>query len=78
MKQITLNIPESKFSFFMKLIQELNFVQVTKSSELEENLTLAQKETWQNIRAGFEELKLAEQGNHKARPVQGLLDELEA
>ena len=78
MKQVTLNIPESKFPFFMKLIQELKFVQVTDFSQLEESLTPTQKETWQNVKTGFEELKLVEQGNRKTRPVQALLDELEA
>ncbi|MEA5260362.1 hypothetical protein VB264_21360 [Arcicella aquatica] len=29
MKQVTLNIPENKFAFFMQLINSLNFVQVT-------------------------------------------------
>ncbi len=62
----------------MKLIKELNFVQVAESSQHEESLTPEQKETWENIRTGFEELKLVDQGNHKARPIQALLDELDA
>ncbi len=28
MKQITLNIPDSKFDFFMQLVRSLNFVQI--------------------------------------------------
>ncbi|MET3129652.1 hypothetical protein ABID42_004778 [Arcicella rosea] len=28
MKQVTLNIPENKFAFFMQLVNSLNFVQV--------------------------------------------------
>lgn len=28
MKQITLNIPEDQFSFFMKLVKALSFVQI--------------------------------------------------
>ncbi len=31
MKQITLNIPENKFAFFMQLVHSLNFVQVAES-----------------------------------------------
>ncbi|AXE18870.1 hypothetical protein DR864_14485 [Runella rosea] len=28
MKQVTLNIPENKFAFFMQLVRSLNFIQV--------------------------------------------------
>ncbi|MCU0341969.1 MAG: hypothetical protein MUE30_19010 [Spirosomaceae bacterium] len=30
MKQITLNIPDDKFTFFMQLVRSLNFVQVAE------------------------------------------------
>ncbi|MDH5399557.1 MAG: hypothetical protein OEX02_15515 [Cyclobacteriaceae bacterium] len=32
MKQITLNIPDNKFQFFMELIKNLNFVKVEEGS----------------------------------------------
>ena len=76
MKQVTLNIPENQFSFFMKLVRSLNFVEVAEPTNLEDQLSPAQRETWQNIKTGFEELKEVEQGKRKARPVQALLDEL--
>jgi len=78
MKQVTLNIPESKFSFFMKLVRALNFVEVADSLQIENDLSPAQKETWQNVKTGFEELKMVEQGKRKARPIQDLINELEA
>ncbi|WP_169704578.1 DUF2683 family protein [Runella slithyformis] len=31
MKQVTLNIPENKFAFFMQLVRSLNFIQVVDS-----------------------------------------------
>ncbi|TDB59113.1 DUF2683 family protein [Arundinibacter roseus] len=31
MKQVTLNIPDNKFSFFMQLVRSLNFVEVAES-----------------------------------------------
>jgi hypothetical protein len=31
MKQVTLNIPDNKFAFFMQLVRSLNFVQVAES-----------------------------------------------
>ena len=46
------------------------------SETLEGQLTLSQKETWSNIKRGFEELKLAEEGKLKFRPVQELISEL--
>ena len=78
MKQVTLNIPENQFSFFMKLVRSLNFVQVAEPEQVENKLSPAQKETWQLIKTGFEELKEVQQGKRKARPVQALLDELDA
>ena len=33
MKQITLNIPEDQFLFFMKLVKALNFVQIADKHE---------------------------------------------
>jgi len=77
MKQVTLNIPENKFDFFMQLIGSLNFVQVADNEKIEDKLSPTQKETWQLIKTGFEELKEVQQGKRKARPVQALLDELD-
>lgn len=78
MKQITLNIPERQFSFFMKLVRSLNFVEVVDpvTQSVEDTLTPEQKETWQNVKTGFEDMKLVEQGKLKTRPVQALFDEL--
>ncbi len=33
MKQVTLNIPEDQFSFFMKLVSALDFVQVADKQD---------------------------------------------
>lgn len=35
MKQVTLNIPENKFAFFMQLVRSLNFIQVVDSEPKE-------------------------------------------
>jgi hypothetical protein len=77
MKQVIINIPEKKFPFFMKLMQSLNFVKVMDAPlTLEEQLTPAQKKTWENVKQGFVELKMAEEGKIEFRPIQELLDEL--
>ena len=77
MKQVIVNIPENKFPFFMKLMNSLNFVKVIDAPlTLEEQLTPGQKESWENVKQGFVELKMAEEGEIKFRPIQELLDEL--
>lgn len=77
MKQVVINIPENKFSFFMKLMKSLNFVKLVESPQsLEEQLTTEQKEIWDNVKQGFEELKLVEEGKLKTRPLQELINEL--
>jgi len=38
MRQITLNIPDNQFSFFMKLIRSLQFVQVDENQDAEVNV----------------------------------------
>ncbi len=42
----------------------------------EEQLTPAQRKTWKNIKQGFEELKLMQQGKMEMRPLADLLNEL--
>ena len=77
MKQVTLNIPENKYSFFIKLVRSLDFVQIEEPVGKEDTLTPEQKETWHNIKAGFEELKMVDNEKLNARPIQALLDSLE-
>jgi hypothetical protein len=76
MKQVTLNIPEEQFPFFMQLVRSLNFVQLADNELSETKLTAPQQETWQSIKAGFDELKDVESGKRQARPVQELFNEL--
>jgi hypothetical protein len=77
MKQVIINVPEKKFPFFMKLMRSLNFVKVVEPAQtLEDQLNPEQKKTWQNIKQGFEELKLHEEGKLDFRPIEDLIDEL--
>jgi hypothetical protein len=43
---------------------------------LEDQLSPAQHKTWANIKQGFEELKLVQEGKIEARPLADLLNEL--
>jgi len=61
----------------MKLMRSLNFVKVVEPTlTAEEQLTPAQKKTWENIKQGFIELRMVEEGKLKDRPIQELLNEL--
>lgn len=76
MRQITIQVPDQQYEFFMQLVRNLKFVKVKQESPLESQLTSSQKKTWKNIKQGFEELKLVEQGKAKTRPLKEVLDEL--
>jgi hypothetical protein len=61
----------------MKLMKSLDFVKVVEPAQtLEDQLTPEQKETWNNVKQGFIELKMAEEGKLEFRPIQELLNEL--
>ncbi len=76
MKQLTVEIPDNQFAFFMNLIENLKFVQIVEPSILEKSLSEDQKEIWKNIRNGFYEIKMVEKGELKSRPVGDLLKDL--
>lgn len=78
MKQITISVPDSQFIFFMKLMKALDFVKIENEDTLANSLSPAQQETWENIKAGFEEYRLTETGKRTARPLDALLGELNA
>lgn len=59
MKQITLNIDESKFKAFLNLIQKLDYVSV--SDEIEVDISIEQQ---QEV---LRRLKLVEEGRMKTR-----------
>ncbi len=47
MKQITLNIKENKYSFFMDLLKKMDFVTVANDEDWFENLSVSEKKTIQ-------------------------------
>jgi ribosomal protein S4E len=80
MKQLVLNIPESEYRFFMKLIRSFPFVEVdekkNKLLELEAKLTHRNRKIWGNIKEGLNEVELIEQGKIKAKSAKEFLNEL--
>lgn len=55
MRRITLNIPENKFAFFLKLVRSLNFVQIENDTTLEEKPIIYNSEFVQKIKQSQEE-----------------------
>ena len=69
MKQVTLNIQDTKFQFFMELVKSLDFVQIDNEGD-------SKKYILSNIKKGLKEVKLAKQGKLKTTPAKDFLNEL--
>lgn len=80
MKQVVLNIPESEYHFFMKVIKNFPFVEVdekkNKLLELEEKLSPSRRKIWSSIKKGLKEVELIEQGKITTKSAKEFLDEL--
>lgn len=73
MKQVTLHIPEKKFSFFMELVKSLGFV---KKVETEYEPEPTKEQILRDIREAVEEVNLVKAGKLKGIPAKELLNEL--
>ena len=69
MKQITIKVPENRYTFFMELIKSLGFVQVEDEEDTKEEVIA-------NLRQGFKEMELIKQGKSKGTPFKDFLDGL--
>lgn len=70
MKQITLNIPDNKYEFFLELVKNLGLEKV-KEEPIE-----AEQEALRGLEQGFKEVKLIQEGKMKGTPLKEFLDEL--
>ena len=70
MKQITLNIPDNQYSFFLELVQKLGLEKV------KEETIDSQQEVLQGIAQGLREVKQIEEGKMKGILLKDFLDEL--
>jgi len=70
MKQITINIPDNKYSFFLELVKNLGLEKV------KEEPVSADEEVLRSLEQGFKEVKLVQEGKLKSRPLKDFLDEL--
>jgi hypothetical protein len=71
MKQITLNIPDKKFHFFMELIKSLDFVKKVKTDD-----EPTKEQILQDLRDAVEEVNLIKTGKLKGIPAKDLINEL--
>lgn len=70
MKQITIKIPDNKYSFFLELVKNLGLEKV-KEEPVEAN-----EEALQGLEQGFKEVKLIREGKMKGTSLKEFLDEL--
>ena len=70
MKQITINIPDDKYSFFLELIRNLGL------EEENEKSIDASQEALQSLEQGFKEVKLIQEGKIKGTSLKDFIDEL--
>ena len=71
MKQITLQIPDSNYPFFLELIKSLHFVKKIEATD-----ELSKEEILQGIRQAVKEINLVKAGKLKARDARELINEL--
>jgi len=80
MKQLVLNIPESEYRFFLKLIKSFPFVEIDEKKnrllELEAKLSPSKRKIWSSLKEGLNEVELIGQGKIEAKSAKEFLDEL--
>jgi hypothetical protein len=72
MRQITIQIKDSKLKFFLELVRNFDFVKIVEP-ELSEP---TKDDIKTNITQGLKEVKLIEEGKLKATPINEFLNEL--
>jgi hypothetical protein len=66
MKQVTLNIPDDKYKFFLELIKSLNFVKVEAAEE----------KALLELQSSLNQVKLIQDGKLPKQSAQDFLNEL--
>ncbi len=67
MKEITVEVDEKKYNFFLDLLKNFDFVSIKKESR---------KDTILSIAKGMRQAKMASEGKAKSRPVKSFFNEL--
>jgi flagellar hook-basal body complex protein FliE len=72
MCSITLNIPGKEYDFFMRLVNQLDFVTINKAKNAEKS----KEEFLEGLKEAVEEVNLAKKGKVKLKSAEQLLNEL--
>jgi enamine deaminase RidA (YjgF/YER057c/UK114 family) len=72
MKQVTLNIPDNKYSFFMELVKSLGFVKVSGQTKL----TKKQQEFVEGTKQSLDQVDQHLKGEIQLKTADQLHDEL--
>jgi hypothetical protein len=72
MKQVVLNIPDNKYTFFMELVKNLDFVRVNE----EVKLTKKQKKFVEGTKNSLEQVEQHIKGKIKLKTAEQLYNEL--
>lgn len=72
MKQITIDIPDSKYSFFLELITNLGFVANDEKKILDEK----SHPVYKSLEQGFKEMEKVKNGTLKTKALKEFLDEI--
>ncbi len=71
MKQVTLHIPDSSYSFFLELAKSLDFVK-----KIEPITEPTKKQILENVKTGLKEVELFKKGKLKTTTAKDFLNEL--
>ncbi len=71
MKELILKVPDKDYSFFMKLVKSLGFVQLEEVDKGD-----SKEDIIKNLKSGFEEMKLIKEGKLKTTSAKDFLNDL--
>jgi len=72
MKQVTLNIPDNKYQFFMELVKSLRFVKVSA----EPNFSKEQMDFVDDLQDSLKQVELHQKGEIELQSAEDFLNEL--
>ena len=72
MKQVVLNVPDNKYSFFMELVKNLGFVKMPAEAKLDKN----QEEFVEGTKKSLEQVEQHLKGEIKLKTADQLFNEL--
>lgn len=75
MKQVTINIPDSKYKFFIELVKSLDFTKVEEQPSVKK-LNSKQKSFVGDVKQSLKEVELHQQGKIKLQSARDFINDL--